>query len=510
MCNWTSIDWAIIVAYVIFSGIVGLICRRYIHNMSDFVVAGRRLKTGLAVATFSGTEMGLVTIMYMAQQGYENGLASFTIGVIAGTVMAAIGVTGFIVHRLRQTGVMTIAELYEVRYNRGVRTLGGFIIAMAGILNTGVFLKVGAQFLQIVTGMPEKARILGIEMPVLNIVMTVLLIVVLFYTMMGGMISVVFTDYFQFIMIALGMGIALFFTLYQIPFCDIYSRSVETLGDKSLSPILQYGWMFILWQIMLIGSASILWQTGTMRISAAKDAKTAQRVFLITGLTNAARAIIPMLMGVAAICFFATVGKSVEITDTLDAMPRMIGWIIPTGLLGILVAGMLAAFMSTHDSYLLAWSSVITQDVVAPLKGGLSTKGRVILTRVLILAIGVFLLIWGLWYPIEGSVWEYLAMTGTIYLSGAFALVTGALYWKKANTPGAIAALICGAVPSIHHLFLKGYTEKLIKCEISKGLSGMASYVLAMAALIIVSLLTQKSHPPKPMDPTKHIEPDDE
>ncbi|MBN2566437.1 MAG: sodium:solute symporter family protein, partial [Candidatus Eisenbacteria bacterium] len=169
-----------------------------------------------------------------------------------------------------------------------------------------------------------------------------------------------------------------------------------------------------------------------------------------------------------------------------------------------------AAFMSTHDSYLLAWSSVLTQDVIAPLKGGLTTKGRVLLTRVLIVAIGVFLLVWGLWYPLKGTVWVYLAMTGTVYLSGAFAVVTGALYWKKANTPGAVAALICGAVPSLHDLFLKGYTQQWIGREVPEGLSGMVSYFLAAAALIVVSLLTQKSHPPTPLDLTKHVEPDNE
>lgn len=48
------------------------------------------------------------------------------------------------------------------------------------------------------------------------------------------------------------------------------------------------------------------------------------------------------------------------------AMPLMLGRILPIGLIGLITAGMLAAFMSTHDSYLLCWSSVITQDVIAP------------------------------------------------------------------------------------------------------------------------------------------------
>jgi len=105
----------------------------------------------------------------------------------------------------------------------------------------------------------------------------------------------------------------------------------------------------------------------------------------------------------------------------------------------------MAAFMSTHDSYLLAWSAVITQDIVAPLrKRPMSTRGRIWLTRALIIAIGLFLLLWGLWFEIEDSVWNYMAGTGTIYLAGALSCVGAGLYWKRASRMGARAALVAG------------------------------------------------------------------
>jgi SSS family solute:Na+ symporter len=103
--------------------------------------------------------------------------------------------------------------------------------------------------------------------------------------------------------------------------------------------------------------------------------------------------------------------------------------------------------MSTHDSYLLCWSSVLTQDVIAPLFGGrLSGKTRILLTRVLIVVIGLYVLYWGLLYEGREDVWDYMAVTGAIYFTGAFALLLGGLYWKRASSTGAVLALLAGMV----------------------------------------------------------------
>jgi solute:Na+ symporter, SSS family len=109
---------------------------------------------------------------------------------------------------------------------------------------------------------------------------------------------------------------------------------------------------------------------------------------------------------------------------------------------------MIAAFMSTHDSYLLCWSSVLTQDVIAPIREAqgrpLSSKARVTLTRVLIVAIGMYILYWGLIYRGDDDIWDYMAVTGAIYFTGAFALLVGGLYWRRASSTGAFLALLTG------------------------------------------------------------------
>jgi len=150
---------------------------------------------------------------------------------------------------------------------------------------------------------------------------------------------------------------------------------------------------------------------------------------------------------------------------------------------------MLAAFMSTHDSYLLAWSSVLTQDIVAPLcKRELSQQARLTLTRVFIVLIGLFLLVWGLWYELPGTMWNYLAITGTMYLSGTLALMVGGMYWKRANVTGAYCAIGLGVLFPLLQLFLNPWIKRTVGFEISAGTAGLLAYLVAQAGMVLGSL----------------------
>jgi SSS family solute:Na+ symporter len=165
------------------------------------------------------------------------------------------------------------------------------------------------------------------------------------------------------------------------------------------------------------------------------------------------RFLLPYFLGICALAWFlgagpdgaAFVAPDATPETTLAAMPAFLARVLPSGILGLVAAGMLAAFMSTHDSYLLCWASVLTQDVAGPLSGErLSTRARLALTRGLVLAIGVFLLVWSLWYPLGQDLWDYMAITGAVYFTGAFALLVPGLYWRGASRVGAYLALAAG------------------------------------------------------------------
>ena len=104
-----------------------------------------------------GTELGLITVMYNAQTGANNLFASFHIGLAAFIVTLLIGLTGFVIVKLRKMRVKSIPEYYNLRFGKNVRILGAVLLCLGGILNMGLFLKVGAVFIQTIFGLNDNA-----------------------------------------------------------------------------------------------------------------------------------------------------------------------------------------------------------------------------------------------------------------------------------------------------------------------------------------------------------------
>ncbi len=485
--NFHLIDWIILILYLTGTVYLGLRAKKYVENMEGYYVAGRKVRVALGSATLIATEIGVVTFMYFGQLGFLTGYSCFVLGFIGFLAYMFIGKTGFIVQGLRRLRVITIPEFYELRYNKSVRWLGGVMLFLGGVLNMGIFLRFDGIFLTQTIGLGDQAR---------AAVMVIMLVIVVSYTVLGGMFSVVITDFVQFVILTLGMLISTVFILARVSLHTITATVATQLGTQGTNPITnpQFGWTFIIWMLIASVALSALNQPAASKSFASESPEVGRKVFLYTGLTLAGRYMIPMMWGVAALAVFGPHASS------LEAMPKLLGTTVPTGLLGLMVAGMLAASMSTYSAYLLAWSTVATRDVIAPLvKSPLSEKQNMTLTRVIATLIGIFMLVFGLFYQIPSTAFQYLAITGAMYAAGAFACVVAGLYWKKANTVGAYYGLALGAVAPVVFLILslfKNSIPKSLLFLVDVNVSGFLSFVLAAAGMVIGSLVTQKTHPP--------------
>ncbi|MCC6414852.1 MAG: sodium:solute symporter family protein [Opitutaceae bacterium] len=480
-----ALDWSIVIVYLVGCMAAGLWMRRFVNGVEDFVIAGRGMDVNLGVASLAATELGLVTIMYTAQLGYEKGFAGASVGVLMALATWLVGRTGFVIEPLRNARVMTIPELFENRFGPRVRWLAGLFVVLGGLLNMGIFLRLGGEFLVWATGMPPSW---------LEWVMTILLGLVLLYTALGGMLSVLVTDYLQFLVMGVGIVITSVLVLINVGGYDLITTLQAAwagAGDLKLPahPFNPFhhsslGWSYLLWMLLLQIAVATTWQTAISRVLAAKDAATARRVYTRTAFYYVGRFLLPGLWGVAAWVYFAQHGGLPEGATSLTAMPQYLGVILPAGIIGLVVAAMLAAEMSTDSGYLLTWATVIYNDLVTPcLRKPLSPRGRLLLTRLLVLGIGIFLLFYGLWYELPGNAWDYLAVTGNIYLASLFTLLVGGLYWRRASKVGAYAALILGAVGPVTFLLLgKQY-------PIAPEVAGTAAFGLAALGLIAGSLL---------------------
>jgi solute:Na+ symporter, SSS family len=294
----------------------------------------------------------------------------------------------------------------------------------------------------------------------LKLAMTTLLIAVAIYTILGGMLSVLVTDFLQFVVMSIGLIAVTFLILYKVGWSGpsgLVTAVSTKCGPGGFNPFVSsdLGWTFVLSNLLMNLAAVLTWQTCIARLLAAKDTKTGRKVYTSTAFFFICRWIIPGVWGIAALASLAapdmlklehiaaTMGEK---ETSLFAMPYYLSLVVPSGLMGILVAAMLAADMSTDSSYMLTWGSVIYNDILAPFhKGRWSDKKGILVNRFIVAVIGLFLLFWGLWYKLEGNLWEYLQTTGTIYLSSMSVMLIACCYWKRANDWGAFAAIIFGA-----------------------------------------------------------------
>ena len=475
--NWL-LDGSIVGVYLLLTMVAGLMVRKYVGNVEDFLVAGREMDVYLGIASLAATEFGIVTCMYTAQNGYEKGFAGATPGILMALAMAGVGLTGFVIKPLRDSGVITIPELLEQRFGGRIRWAAGVVIVLGGLLNMGVFLRTGGQFLVLVA---------GLDVRYLEIMMTVLLIGVAVYTILGGMLSVLITDFLQFVVMSIGLILVTILILMNVGWEKLVTTVQTHYGAGGFNPFVNstMGWEYVLFNLMLNTASVLTWQTIIARVLAARDTRTGRKVYTRTSFFFVSRFLIPGIWGIAAL---ATLGP---VANTLEAMPTYLSTAVPAGLMGILVAAMLAADMSTDSSYMLTWCSVIYNDILAPFrKQPWSQRKGLFWNRTIIALIGIFLLLYGLWYPLKGDLWTYLGVTGTIYLASISVLLIACCYWKRANSWGAAASIIVSAVIPVSYLVSEQLPSTAAFAKsIGPYYSGIATYLLSGAAMVIGSAL---------------------
>jgi SSS family solute:Na+ symporter len=469
--NFSVIDWLILAVYIALIFCVGLRGKRYISDSSDFLVAGRSMGLYVGMISLVATEIGIITYMYYSEMGVMYGFTACLAGVVTASVYVIVGKTGFVIKRFRELELVTIPHFFEEKYGSDVRVLVGVLMAVGGALNFGVFPIIEATFLNIVTGIPQ-AYILW--------TMVALIVVVLAYTALGGMVSVIVTNYVQYVVLVVGMLTITFYCFYSVGWTSMVETVQLELGEQGFDPFQHpvFGWKFIVWQTLTWFAIVTVWAPIAARTFASESPNTIKKIFVWTGFLALGRAVLPFLWGIAAL---AHLGGKVEVP--IEATPIFLRDVLPVGILGLVVAAMLAASMSTYSGYLLAWSSVISQDVILPLvKSPIGPRAQLRINRATVLLLALFIIVWGLFYIIPDATYFYLQMTGNIFLAGTFWAVVGGLYWKRAHRLGAYCSLIFGAGCTLIYFVVPDPREWT-------GAIGVISYFAAFAGMVSGSLV---------------------
>ena len=417
----------IFVGYSLIVFVIGWVALKRTRSDSDYWIAGGNLgwftggATMAATHTSAGTFVGTIGIMY-------------TVGWSFGWVLLAIPLSywfmvAVLAPRFTSRRELTVPAFIERRYgSRKLRGLAATIILIATVVYVQAQIVAGGVIANVVFGVPPMTGMLAFTA------------ILLAYTIVGGMLAVVYTDSFQLVVMVLG-------ALVAVPLVLRHTDGVSGLLAlaESAHPLV-FSWesmpavaLFSMGLSFFLGG--IATPEKLVRLYAMRDMRTIRRGILFAVTMILTLNLVVFVLALGAIALFPALPSG----DL--AMPVLAMNVLPMALGSILLAAITAAMMSTVDSLLIVVGSALSVDIYRNLlrRREVSEARGLAVARLGILTVGtvpVALLLFGVG---EGELVQYIVLLFTALMGAAFALpVVGGALWRGATAPGAAAAMVGG------------------------------------------------------------------
>lgn len=468
--NGQWIIYAIMLAMlgVVFTGVI--VSRRYMRSVADFLSAGRTAGRYLVSVSGGIAALGAITVVAYFEMYYNSGFCMKWWEFSHHFFIVLMAVSGWVYYRFRETRAFTLAEFFEKRYSRKFRIFAGIVAFVAGIINFGVFPGIGARFFMHFLGLPHSFAVLGMDVSTMAAIMVILLTLSVYFVLAGGQVAVLITDFIQGIFISVIFVLIFFYFFKTFDQSQIFEalktapENASLLNPFKTEQVRHFNfWYFI---ILIIGLyyGPLAWQGHQGMHCSAKDAHEA-KMGQVLGYWRLLPQIIFFLF--IPICAFTVLhhadftaqaagvnallkGMGNEMQQSQMLVPMVMKAFLPIGLIGAFAAVMLAAFISTHDTYLHSWATIFIQDVVMPFrKTPLSEKQHIRALRFTIIGIAVFIFFISLYFQQNQYILLFFAVTSAIFAGGAGACIIFGLYWKRGSTAAAWSAMITGAIVSV-------------------------------------------------------------
>ncbi len=514
------VDWAIVVGVVSFFIGMAWFTNRFTKSVADFMAANRCAGRYVLAVGYGISSLGAITVIAEFQKYYKAGFTA-----VWWSFMLAVGVlvavTGWVIYRYRQTRVFTLGQFFEIRYSKRFRIYAGILGFLAGIINFGIFPSVGSRFFIYFCGLPETIHLFGMTLSTFAVVMFVLLAVSLFFTFAGGQISVIVTDFLQGLFCNVVFIVILVILFMEFNWSDIVTGlKMAPVHQSRINPfdtsaIPDFNMWYFLIGVFMMFYGVLAWQGQQGYFCSAKNAHEQQMAAILSNWRLVALGLLLVLLSVSAFVVlhnpkYAPVAAKVQAKlGTIDneqireqlRVPLVLVNVLPKGIIGLFCAVMLAAFISTHDTYFHTWGTIFIQDVILPFrKTPFSPKMHMLLLRLSILGVAIFVYCWSLFFQQTQDIFMYFQISGAIFISGVGAVIIGGLYWKRGTTAGAWSAMIIGSITSatglilIHMHNITPFDNPVLAYIGSKTGAVLSFWTAALSIVIYVtvSLLTCK------------------
>ncbi|MBR7104917.1 MAG: sodium:solute symporter [Lentisphaeria bacterium] len=478
------LDWGIIITMIVALIAILIYCNRFMRNAADFLAASRC--AGRYVLSIAEGVAGFAVVSSVAtfEMFYEAGFTSTWWSMLTSPITLILSLTGYVTYRFRETRCFTLSQFFEVRYSRKFRVVTGIITWLSGIVNYGIFPAVSVRFFMYFCRFPKSFCFLGVNWDTYAVLLTFAIGIAVYFTICGGQIAIMVTDFIQGVFCNAAFLVFILF-IFRLGNWDVtgglisWQQIEESLciitGKSQVDPFStnRIG-DFNFWYYM-IGLFTTLysrgaWQGSMGYAAAAKNPHERKMAGVLAGWRGQAQWLMIMLFPLAVIVllnhvdFGETATQINAVLDQYKSDPQMykqarvataLSLIIPSGLLGLLVAVMFAAMLSTDDTYMHSWGSIFVQDVIMPFrKKPFTPKQQIWALRFSVIFVGIFAWCFSYFFRQTDYIYMFFALTGAI-VSGAGASLVGGLYWKRGGRLAAWVRYISGAVMALSGIILQ-------------------------------------------------------
>src|SRR3954470_8919104 len=501
--NW--VDYCLIALYFVFVLGIGILARRSVSTSLDFFLSGRSLPAWVTGLAFISANLGAVEIIGMSANGANFGIPTvhyFWIGAVPAMLFLGVVMMPF----YYGSKVRSVPEFMNRRFGPTAHLVNALSFALAQLLIAGINLYLLASIVRVLLGWHLWVSLL------------LAAAIVLSYITLGGLSAAIYNEVLQFFIIVAALLPLTVVGLYKVggygglkdKITSAYPDSADRLNSwpgTNLtaidSPLLSViGLVFGLGFVLSFG----YWTTNFVeeqRAMASSSSSAAQRAPIIGSVPKMFIPFLVILPGMVAAVLVSELGPKAENPNYNDAMLYMMRDLLPNGMLGVAIAGLLASFMAGMAANISAFNTVFSYDlwqtyVIRDKPDSYYTLvGRIATLGATIIALGT-----AIFASKYTNIMDYLQTLFGFFNAPLFATFILGMFWKRMTATAGWTGLVSGTLAAVVVAILGKDVLGPLSTGAISGLSGQgASFVAAGAAFfvdIIVSILVTMVTQPKP------------
>jgi len=505
--NLNALDYGILVVYFALVITIGLLARRAIATSEDFLLAGRSLPAWVTGLAFVSANLGAIEILGMAANGAQYGASVvhfYWIGAVPAMVFLGLVMMPF----YYGSRVRSVPEYLRRRFNNSTHLFNAITFAVSSVLQAGINLYALSIILQ---------ALLGWSL-VLSVIISA--VFVLIYITLGGLSGAIYNEVLQFFVILAGLIPVVIVGLVHVGGWSGLKRAVAhtSLGAGSFSTWKGTGipWSNPLgdWVGIVFGLGFVLsfgyWTTNfteVQRALSAKDLSAAQRTPLIAAYPKIFIPALTIIPGLIALVVVPHLGTAKGLPYN-DAIPLLMNRFLPNGVLGVAMAGLLAAFMAGMAANVSSFNTVFTYDIWQGYIRGGRPDGYYLRVGRIVTVVGVLIGILTAFIAASYSnIQNYLQLLFSFFNAPLFATFIIAMFWKRVSPMSGVIGLVVGTIAAavvhfagynISYFYPHGYIDPAhadINAQMQNFYGAIAAFVADAIATVIVTYLGR----PKPL-----------